>query len=860
MCHTAFSRVVPYLVTYLATCLVLGCGSGSAPLTSTDATNVSPSETVNSSESSEPPSQRANQITASPAVPSVTESAATSAKPGTTTVPSSESKIVKVDETPREPATVEEAIRVLDLRTLPAFEDAEFRQDRVEIGHLEYEVKADLSQAIKFHRAQLASLGWEELPDSRPEGDYPMIYLTKDGYVMQLFGSLSYDPDKKSQGYCSIGIYNYGNTPFSKLPVPESASPHYGMPGHPSYVTTDDTDATRAWCSESLLEAGWQPYGSASDMMYFKQNAIKLSAWVRGHESQPGKTFIDYSSELMSADLPLPTGVEDSQYVDSMGRLTFTCSNERFNELAKFYADSFAGRGWSPTTEPIKGDRTTSVVYRNAAGDIITLDMEDYNENSRISVTQQTAAQVAVLEQRLRDEAKRHAAKLAGSSEMKLDGGDSAEINLEAILKAELGKVAGGSTNEAKSRLEALAEAGDIAGLEDAIGDFVGGLLGGAAGKELPTFDGKNPVMEGDDVAATSVEDGIVSRIAEAKVGKCEGFVQRNDDKFAMHHAMAFQKTEFDELVTVVYVSAEPFRTKGLQGTTVEEMSLFRWQAPDSPPSMEMRIRGDSVSISCFVEGHSINIGGADFKSEAMLKDGKLQGKVFSPEPHEFFDDTFQFSILLDVDVMKTAETAAPSRLVADDNYEYPVAIGCNEVSSESSPYRTVIRGVHPAGVALLTDFYRTELAARGWNEDATVAKLTEDAVSLSFASEEETLAVQLRVTAGRTEFALAARNGARAKKDGIVAKPGKAKLMLANPGETEMVVSVDGREYKVAAGVGGSNPAEAMQIDIEPGTHSIAVKSGNEPPETEKFELDAGVTWAIVGFPGGGYLSERLY
>ncbi len=435
MCHNFASRMVSHFVVCLVICAAQGCGNTPAPVASGDAqpASTTPAATTNSipdatsSGTGQPASTEPAAATAPGAVPAL---------PNIAPPASTESKVVAIDETPRDPATVAEAAQLLDLRTLPVMEGAEFRNDRVEIGHLEYEVKTELRKAIDFHHQQLAERGWQTLPGSRLEDEYPMVYLTQHGYVMQLFGSPSYDPEKKSQGYCSVGIYNYGNTPFSKLPVPASASPHYGMPGHPSYVTTDDTDATREWCRKSLLEAGWQPYGSAADMLYFKRNAIKLSAWVRSHENQPDKTFIDYSSELMSADLPLPSDVDNSQYVDSMARLTFNCANSQFDELLKFYGDSFGERGWKPTTEPIKGDRTTSVVYRNVGGDIILLEMEDYNERSRVSVTQQTTAQLAMEKQRLMDRAKQLATELASTPEQPSGAAVPLDLDIESILKA----------------------------------------------------------------------------------------------------------------------------------------------------------------------------------------------------------------------------------------------------------------------------------------------------------------------------------------------------------------------------------------------------------------------------------------
>jgi hypothetical protein len=854
--------------------------------------------------------------------------------------------MVVIDQSPREPATVEEAVALLDMRSLPVFEGAEFRGDRVQIGQLTYEVKAGIQQVYEFQRQQLIDRGWQELSEGRQEGEYPSAFFTQRGFVLHLSASKSYEPDKND--YCSLSLCNCGNVLLSKLPVPRSVQPHYPSPRQASYVTTDDAEATREWCRNSLLDLGWNSYGSAGDTMYFKQNAIKLSARVSTHDNQPGKTFISYDAELLSADIPMPEGVEHSQYIDSMKRLTFVCSNTRFPELTNFYTSSFANHGWQPTSEPVTDDRTTSVVYRNAGGDIITLDMENYNERSRVAVVHRSAGEIATLAQEMRDEAQKQAAKMAGvdansSANVKLpipgkalkveqaepnsvaitvakgtgksiseawqkhfvadgwqaniaqleqqfgvlqlskdglslnlnfvDTGLANEVTLQvseisgsgAVLQPDREVAAfaalGSSTGPMKSgkpSLEDLAKSGDVGGLENAIGDLVGGLLGGLGGSDKPAVGGLPMKDDASEVEPKS--DKMALRVTEVNAGKGEGNVKLNDQSFPMHHAIAYQTTEFDETSTIVFVSEKPFRTQSLKGKSVDEMSIFDARANDDPPTMELRLRGDYVSLSCFVDGKSINFGSPKIKSEAKVVDGHLRGKVSLAEPEEFFDDLFQFTIVLDVPLMKCAEQAASAReLVDTGTYSYPLPEGCSEAEEKRTPYRSVIRGTLKAELAQVVDFYRSALADSGWHEDSKAAKIEKAAAQMSFEQDGNVLSVQLRFAADETQIALASRDSQRAQKDGVAPKPGKSRLMLGNASDSEIVITVDDKDHKLAAGVGGENPAEAIKLDIEPGKHTITTKVPGEKPETEQIDAKADTTWGVIGFPGGAFV-QRIY
>ncbi len=355
-------------------------------------------------------------------------------------------------------------------------------------------------------------------------------------------------------------------------------------------------------------------------------------------------------------------------------------------------------------------------------------------------------------------------------------------------------------------------------------------------------------------------DDDVALRVSEVKVGKCKGFVQRNDEKFEMNHALAFQDVEFGEPVTVVYVSEKPFRTAGLKGTRVDDLMIHDLRATGHPTSMEITIRGNYVSINCHFKSGMIGNSGSAFKSEAVVTDGRLRGKVFTPEPCEHFDDVIQFSVDLDVELMKVAETAAPVTLTASEDYEYPVPLGSDEVSSQSSPYRTVISGSHAADLATMTEFYRDQLAQSGWEEKADATKTTEKTASMSFDNDGTALLVDLRTVDGATEFAITSRNVERAKKNEVVPEAGQAKVVLGNAAEADIVIVIDDTEHKISVGVGSHGPADAEKIDIKPGKHTIVIKVPNENPQTEEVDVKPGTTWGIVAFGDEGYLADRIY
>ena len=80
-----------------------------------------------------------------------------------------------------------------------------------------------------------------------------------------------------------------------------------------------------------------------------------------------------------------------------------------------------------------------------------------------------------------------------------------------------------------------------------------------------------------------------------------------------------------------------------------------------------------------------------------------------------------------------------------------------------------------------MLEFYRRELAARDWKEDAQAAKIELDQTQLSFTGPEGGLTVQLERQGKEVVINLVVRYTAKAKEDGLLPEPNRARLVLGN-------------------------------------------------------------------------------
>jgi len=294
------------------------------------------------------------------------------------------------------PATVEDAAKVLDLGRFPLLPGVDPSKHR-RVARLGYEAKGTVADAFAFQKKTLVGMGWVEQPDGYASDQGASGTFVKDGFRV----SVSVFP--ASQGV-SVQLSNHGNIEPKAMPVPAEAKPLYAGPVSSMFVAEKPVAETAAECRKKLVALGWQPYGTAGDTQFFKQNAVRLGVTVSSAPAQGNKTVIDYQSELMSADLPAPADTVRTQYADTTKEVSFDTKSDA-NSVLGFYRDVLGKAGFKPTTENlIKDRRTESIYFLNPRKDLVALKMYPVDGILRVSLRHQTTEEVAEMMRIAREE------------------------------------------------------------------------------------------------------------------------------------------------------------------------------------------------------------------------------------------------------------------------------------------------------------------------------------------------------------------------------------------------------------------------------------------------------------------------
>ena len=322
------------------------------------------------------------------------------------------------------PATVEQAAKVLDLATFPLMDGAKSAESR-HVANLSYVAPGDPKKALEFHRKTFVAQGWKELPNSTISDESASAMFARDGFVV----SLSVIPFEANG--VSVRLLNLGNVKPGKLPVPPDAKPVYVGEPTAMYSTDAAVPATADACRKLFVAQGWTLYGKAGDSDFFKQNAILATATVSSAPAQGGKSMIQYSNQLISADIPAPPNVEDLRYVDEPPELTFATTNQ--DAIVDFYRKTLAAAGWKSTMDKmVDVDEKPTMIFRNPAKEMITLAVPyDYGSGKLgVSVRFQSATELAERDRKMKEMAPRLRAEAeAKAAKEAKEAGELAEKN-----------------------------------------------------------------------------------------------------------------------------------------------------------------------------------------------------------------------------------------------------------------------------------------------------------------------------------------------------------------------------------------------------------------------------------------------
>ncbi len=203
---------------------------------------------------------------------------------------------------------------------------------------------------------------------------------------------------------------------------------------------------------------------------------------------------------------------------------------------------------------------------------------------------------------------------------------------------------------------------------------------------------------------------------------------------------------------------------------------------------------------------------------------------------------------------------SAEDELTAEDKDGLPVPSNYTNYSSEGSPYaRTVIVTV-PANLTNVLDFYRRELPAQGWTEQADAAQVETSTAALTFSGDKGDLSVKLNQSADETEVKLALKDTAAAKEAGVLPPAGQARLYFGNITEAPVTFSINQQEIKVDPQDPSQSSMEGVpNLDLPPGKYQYTLTLPGQPAVTDEIEVGPNETWGLLAGPGGA-LPLQLY
>lgn len=187
----------------------------------------------------------------------------------------------------------------------------------------------------------------------------------------------------------------------------------------------------------------------------------------------------------------------------------------------------------------------------------------------------------------------------------------------------------------------------------------------------------------------------------------------------------------------------------------------------------------------------------------------------------------------------------AEEELTAEERDGLPIPSINSGYSSEKTPFRQTVTTVSSLGVPRLVDFYRQELAKRGWKEDADAAAVGDEKTSLQFTGPRGPLTVKLVRENDETQVELFTRSVEAAKKAGILPVEGKARLVFANSLDQGVSLTIDGQTVKLAPGEGEKKP-DGPKLDLAPGKYELSVTIDGQTT-TEELEVDEDQTWGVI-------------
>ena len=263
--------------------------------------------------------------------------------------------------------------------------------------------------------------------------------------------------------------------------------------------------------------------------------------------------------------------------------------------------------------------------------------------------------------------------------------------------------------------------------------------------------------------------------------------------------------------------------------------ALGKMQGWQEEPSV---INQDNMAVLTFM------VNGDDVATITVMKMGEKSQVTAEGTALEAKGGTDDQAKAADAGKTENSDAPAPAPLVAIDKDGLPIPDGLGNNGSTRTMYSHAVNFSAPNSVAEIVDFYRSELAKRGWKEDA--AKVSDSAAELAFTAPEGPAKLTVTRNGDMSDAELTVDDKAGAAKSPLAPKAGMVKLVFGNMTDKAADVAIAGKHVKLAAMQGSAGP-DGPTLEVKPGKLTAEIKGGKE-----SFTAGPDEIWMVGVGPGG--------
>ena len=249
----------------------------------------------------------------------------------------------------KEPATTEQWLQAIDLRTFPRLSGD--KPMIVESTRLMVSAHETLDQAKQFYDYYLKRAGWIESASPSAALAPGSVEYTKGGFM--LTASFTSEGENKT----NVGIHNIGNYDLRWLPKFDAApiKDGYSSANTVMYETKADLLQIETTLLKKLHEAGWTPYSRLHSShneevdvrdMEFVQNGTVLRVSIRRFPVDPTSFHIQESISSINHALPIPKDCGFIEFDGNTQPFLVATTNMSLEQASAFYDKSMKSEGW----------------------------------------------------------------------------------------------------------------------------------------------------------------------------------------------------------------------------------------------------------------------------------------------------------------------------------------------------------------------------------------------------------------------------------------------------------------------------------------------------------------------------------